>query len=114
MKRGDIVLIQYPFSSLQGIKVRPAVVISVDKYNKKNQDALFILITSNTANPQPTDYLIDQKRSDFLKTGLKKDSLVRVDKIVCLMQSLATRKLGNVSPGIQDDIDAILKDVLGL
>ena len=58
MNRGDIVLIKYPFSNLQGTKVRPAVVISTNKYNKTHQDALFILITSNISNRQSTDYLL--------------------------------------------------------
>ena len=114
MNRGDLVLIKYPFSNLQGTKVRPALVISSDKFNKHNRDALFILITSNISNRQAVDYLIDRNHPDFHQTFLKKTSLVKVDKIVCLMQSLAKRKLGTISQSIQGDIDKILKDVLGL
>ncbi|MBI3616827.1 MAG: type II toxin-antitoxin system PemK/MazF family toxin [Candidatus Omnitrophica bacterium] len=114
MNRGDLILIKYPFSNLQGTKVRPALVISSDRLNKHNRDALFILITSNTSNQQAVDYLIDQQHPDFQKTGLKRPSLIKVDKIVCLMKSLAKRKLGTISRPIQSDIDNILKDVLGL
>ena len=114
MKRGEIVLITYPFSNLQGTKVRPALVISSDKYNQSNRDALFILITSNTSDPQPSDYLIDPKHPDFPQAGLKKASLIRVDKIVCLMQSLARRKLGSISSNIQIAINDILRKIIDL
>ena len=114
MKRGDLVLIVFPFSDLKGVKVRPAVVISSDKYNQKSQDALFMLISSNVVNPRSTDYFITNTHLDFKNTGLKQSSLVKVDKIVSLLQSISKRQLGVLSKDMQDSIDKILINVLGL
>ena len=114
MKRGDIVLITFPFSDLKGIKVRPAIVISSDTYNQKGQDALFMLISSNVSNPRSTDYLVSTGHPDFGKTRLKQSSLVKVDKIVSLLQSIAQRHLGVLSTDMQESIDKILIGVLGL
>ncbi len=35
-KRGDVVLIGFPFADLSVSKQRPALVISANRYNKKN------------------------------------------------------------------------------
>ena len=114
MKRGDVVLITFPFSDLKGIKVRPAVVISANTYNLTSQDALFMLISSNVTNPRLTDYLISSSHPDFKLTGLKVSSVVKVDKVVSLLQTIAQRYLGVLSKDMQDSIDKILIDVLGL
>lgn len=114
MKRGDVVLITFPFSDLQGIKVRPAVVISSDQYNKRSQDALFMLISSNIANPRSVDYLIQKEHPEFLKTGLKHASLVKCDKVVSLLQATAKRHLGCLSENMQRAIDQILLNILGM
>ena len=114
MKRGDVVLITFPFSDLQGIKVRPALIISSNKYNKKSQDALFMLISSNIKNPRPIDIVIKYNHPDFKMTGLKKDSLVKCDKIVSLLKETAKRHLGHISEELQKSIDLTLADVCGL
>lgn len=114
MKRGDVVLIQFPFSDLSSSKVRPALVVSSDNYTQKGRDAIFIVISSNIKNVQDTDLLIKSDSPDFPMTGLKTDSLFRTDKIVILSEALAIRQLGTASPGIMKTIDKMLVDVLGI
>lgn len=114
MNKWDVVLIRYPFSDLSGSKVRPAVVMSSTSYNKKGEDALFVLISSNIGNPQPTDYLIDKDDIEFSKTGLKTASIIRTDKIVYLTKKLAIRKLGKIGPNAQKEIENRFKAVFDL
>ncbi|MDJ0531865.1 MAG: type II toxin-antitoxin system PemK/MazF family toxin [Xenococcaceae cyanobacterium MO_207.B15] len=47
VKQRDIILIKFPFSDLSGAKVRPALVISNDKYNSSKLDAVVVAMTSN-------------------------------------------------------------------
>ena len=85
MKRGDIVLIRIPFSDLSSNKVRPALVVSSNEYMQRCSDGIFICISSkNTNKLYPTDLLIENTDSEFRATGLKKSSLIRIDKIVIL------------------------------
>ena len=93
MKRGDIVIIRYPYTDLSSDKVRPALIVSSNNYTRKGQDAIFLAITSNVSNPQNTDILIDQNDSNFENTGLKKSSLIKVDKIASISKDLVVHKL---------------------
>lgn len=114
MKRGDIVLIRYPFTDLSSDKVRPALVISSDSYMQKSKDAIFVCFSSNINNQESTDVLINQEDPEFSTTGLKKSSLVKTAKIVILEKSLAHRLLGQADPKIMQKVDNMLADVLGL
>lgn len=114
MKRGDIVLIKFPFTDLSTIKVRPALVISSNKYNNSGEDAIFLCISSNINKKQNTDLLIESSYTDFPSTGLRKSSLFCTDKLVILKKSLAIRKLGEATLEILSKINTMLIDILGL
>jgi mRNA interferase MazF len=43
----DIVLLTFPFSNLQSSKVRPAIVLSNDRYNRRSEDFVAAPLTSN-------------------------------------------------------------------
>ena len=45
-KRGDIVLVPFPFTDLSSSKRRPALVISPDDFNTRMQDLVVAVITS--------------------------------------------------------------------
>ena len=47
-KRGDVVLVPFPFSDQTTTKKRPAVVISSDAYNNISSDIVIMAITSQT------------------------------------------------------------------
>ena len=41
IRQKEIVLLPYPFSDLEGKKVRPAVILSNDKFNEKSENPVF-------------------------------------------------------------------------
>ena len=43
----QIVLLNFQFSGLKIFKVRPAIVLSNDEYNKKSKDVVVVPLTSN-------------------------------------------------------------------
>jgi len=114
MKRGDIVLVNYPFTNLLSSKVRPALIISSDSFTKSGEDAIFMFISSQTVNPQPTDLFLDQGDAEFLRTGLKKASLIRTAKIATLSKNIASSHLGQVGPRLMGEIGKKLREVLSL
>ena len=89
MKRGDIVLIKYPFTDFSTLKVRPALVISSDEFNKQGEDAVFMCISATPREPKKSDIKIESSNPEFAQTGLRRDSVFRVAKVVILKNSLA-------------------------
>lgn len=114
IKKCDIVLIQFPFTDLTSQKVRPALVVSSNQYNNKSQDALFLLITTNTKNQFFCDYLVDASHPEFPGTGLRYPSLFKCDRLVTLSQSIAQRRLGVAGNKILESVERMLLDILDL
>lgn len=55
-RRGDVVLVPFPFSDLSTSKVRPAVVVSSNSYHASEPDLILAAITSKiTAATEPYD-----------------------------------------------------------
>src|SRR5213592_3682371 len=83
LHQGDIVLVSFPFSDLSGRKMRPAVIVSADP---QGSELIVAFITSVLTNRSPRGAEVELLRSDpeFRVTGLKADSLIRLDKLVTL------------------------------
>ncbi|MFV1976275.1 MAG: type II toxin-antitoxin system PemK/MazF family toxin [Candidatus Scalindua sp.] len=114
MKKGDVVLITFPFTDLSSVKVRPALVISNDSYNEIQDDTVLLLITTNVSRLSPDDYLLESENPEFTDTGLSKPSVFRVGKIHTLKKTLLRRKLGFVGSGILKEIEDRLHNLLQL
>jgi len=60
-KRGDIVLVPFPFTDLSSAKQRPALVVSSDALNAASEDVLVAAITSQIpANLSAEEFLIPE------------------------------------------------------
>lgn len=69
---GDVVFA--PFPGVDGVKDRPAVVVSSALYHSVRPDVVLALLTSQVANAvQPTDYVLQ----DWLAAGLRLPSAFR-------------------------------------
>jgi len=89
----EIVLLPYPFSNLEGSKVRPALVVSNNEFNKKSDDCIMIPLTTMIKN-EPYSTIIEQKNLSFGK--LLKTSRIRADKIFCVEKNLVKMKIGKL------------------
>jgi mRNA interferase MazF len=113
LKRGDIVLVPFPFTDLTTEKLRPAVIVSVDP---QETDVVIAFISSIVPAGEltKTDFLLSSNHPDFPKTGLKKASVFKLKKLLTIERTRTIRRLGNVSPTIQEELDKRLKGALGL
>lgn len=114
MRKGDIVLIKYPFTDLSSTKVRPAIVVSSDEFTNYGEDAIFVCISSQTSNVLPSDLFFVPSDSEFRNSGLKKASLIKIGKVFCLSKSLASRLLGKAGPNTMLRIKERLVNILDL
>lgn len=111
LKRGDIVLLPYPFTDLTHLKARPALVISSDRFNGVNPDAVFMCI-SKSEYSTPFDLRVDSNDPMFCSTGLRFPSTFRIAKIVTLEKKIAQRKLGHADANLLSKIEIRLKSLL--
>ena len=111
MRRGDIALVDYPFSDATGSKVRPALVVQADSLNRLRADTILAIITSSYAGRAA------ELRIDIIQepgSGLKFNSSVQCDTLATIDQSLVLRVLGSISADAMKQIDECLKAALGL
>lgn len=87
LHQGDVVLVPFPFADLSASKVRPAVIVSADP---QSSELVVAFITSVMTNHSPRRAEVPLVHSDieFPVTGLKADSLLRLDKLVTLSHTL--------------------------
>jgi len=90
----EIILIPFPFSDLSGAKVRPALVVSNNKYNSQGLDIIVIAITSNLS-PDPYKVFLDRKDLDSGLLPVK--SAIRVDKPFSFLQGKVLKTLGTIT-----------------
>ncbi|MEK7250285.1 MAG: type II toxin-antitoxin system PemK/MazF family toxin [Bacteroidota bacterium] len=113
MKRGTIVLTEFPYTDLSASKRRPAVIVS--RVHNSSEDVVVAFISSVVpVHPKPTEYVLTRQVSGFEQTGLTRDSVLRMDKLVTLSPSIFTGELGDVTEEMQVEIDGRLIIALDL
>ncbi|MGA2231507.1 MAG: type II toxin-antitoxin system PemK/MazF family toxin [Tepidisphaeraceae bacterium] len=111
--RGDVVLVPFPFADLTGKKVRPALIVSADP---QGSELILAFITSVLTNRSPRGAEIEllQSGAEFQSTGLKADSLIRLDKLVTLSSGVISRRLGKIGPSTKNALATMLRLAVGL
>jgi mRNA interferase MazF len=95
LHHGDVVLVPFPFADFAGHKVRPALIVSGDP---QRSEVILAFITSVLTNRSPRGAEVELLRADteFGPTGLKADSLIRLDKLITVSVGLVSRRLGKI------------------
>ena len=73
-KRGDVVLVPFPFSDQTSVKQRPCFVISVDAFQARGPDLLIMAVTSQVGGALRLGEFIIR---DWQAAGLLKPSAVK-------------------------------------
>ena len=116
-KRGDIVILPFPFVTTSGTKqkARPALVISNHSIERRFDDVILVAITSQRSDDvSETEFLIEEETDEFKLSGLAKTSVVRCEFIMTIPKEIIARKLGKFPDKIMKEIDKRLKISLGL
>lgn len=102
MKKGDIILVPFPFTDLSGSKLRPALVLV-----EEGDDVVAAFISTILRERFKSDYFV--KKSE--KNSLKKDSLIKLNKLATLSHDLIKGKIGELSTDDLKEIDKKLMDL---
>jgi mRNA interferase MazF len=88
-KRGDIVLVPFPFTDLSSSKRRPALVVSPDSFNEQAQDLVLAAITSHLTE----DSVLTIDENDCSDGKLPKKSVVKLSKLFTIHSTLVLKKI---------------------
>jgi mRNA interferase MazF len=99
--KGDVVVIDFPFSNLKNVKRRPVLILKIPK----GEDIIVLQITGDSYEALLE---VPIKKEDFKQGGLKRDSYARIDKIASIEKFLIEYKVGTLKPEkINEIVDRI-------
>ncbi len=114
--RGDVVLVDYPYTDRTGSKVRPCIVVQNDGDNRRLDDTIVVLMTSKTrfTPGKVTELLIEAQSPAGQQAGLIFDSAVQGHNLLTIDRSFVRRKIGMVPLTTMTEVDSCLKAALAL
>jgi len=115
LSRGDVVLVDYPFATRSGSKLRPAVVVQSDHNNRRLANVIVAAITTTThRQAEATQLFVDVTTPEGQQSGLLRNSVVTCENLVTIAQSIVQRKIGELSSATMQQIDRCLKAALAI
>lgn len=105
MRKGDIILVPFPFTDLSGNKFRPALILI-----ESNQDVTVCFITTQIQWKEKFDIVVLPSNEN----GLKKESLVRVTKFATIDKDLVWGRIETLETRHMQQINKNLTAVLQL
>ena len=115
-KRGDIVILNFPFVGGAQGKTRPAVVVQCDRLNQKIDNSIVAMNTGNVklAGKEPTQFLIDPTTPEGASSGLSYLSAVRCQNLSTVAQQDIHSTVGHLSDVLMQKRNGCLKATLDL
>ena len=111
-KRGDILLVPFPFSDLSTAKVRPALVVSSAIYHRTMPDLLLAALTSNIAASSSSSRSLDYALKAWQGANLKFPTAFK-PVVFTLDPARVIHKIGVIDKLDLAEIDKRLKAALG-
>ena len=104
--KGDIVLVNFPFTDLTGFSKRPAIVIS----DLSGDDTILCQIT--TQKSRRDEYSLTLVDSDFSIGKLPHSSLIRVNKVFTASKRVILKKIGSVNSSKILEVEEKLVEII--
>jgi len=114
--RGDVVLLDHPFSSGAGSKVRPVLVVQGDLDNARLTSTIVAMITRtiHRAGQVESQLLIDITTPEGQATGLKATSAVNCSNLFTVDEQLLRKKIGKLPQSVMQRVNDCLKAALAI
>ena len=109
MKRGEILIVDYPFTDASGHKRRPVLVVQSDAV--KSPD---VVVAAISASAQLTATRVPIEPSKEPASHLTFPCVVRCENLLTLQHSTAYGSIGRLSASTMKRVDECLRIALGL
>ncbi len=106
--KGKIVLVPFPFTDLTSAKLRPALVLY-----EGEKDVVLAFISSKVSEEiTETDIPITKRHHGFKHTGLKIDSVIKLNKIATVLKELVLGELGELTKELRQEVNKKIRKIL--
>lgn len=115
IRRGEVVVLDWPFAAGGGTKPRPALVVQNDRDNGRLLNTIVAMITSRVQRAhEPTQLLVDVSTPEGRQTGLHRNSVVNCVNLFTVEQTKVLQVIGTMPATLMQQIDNCLKSALEL
>ena len=112
MTRGDVLLVDWPFSDRTGSKLRPAVVVQADFLNGLIDDTVLVQITSTAHGIPGTEVKLDPAQEPA--SGLLHVCVASCFNLLTTDPAIIDQTIGFLSDATMQRLASCLKQVLEL
>lgn len=112
MKRGEVVLVDWPYSDRTGGKIRPAVVVQADYLNGILDDTILVHITTKKHGIPRTEVELDP--ANETASGLLRISYAFCPNVLTADPGYIDSTIGTLSDQAMRKIEDCLKSTLGI
>ena len=115
VSRGDVVILNAPFVSRPGSKLRPMLVVQNDRNNARMTNTILTTISTNTSrSAEATQVIVDPQSPEGKSSGLVSLSIVSCENLLTVDRSHIIKKIGRLSDAQMQAVDQALKVSLAL
>src|SRR5947207_2324996 len=107
IRRGDVIIVQFPFVGGGRGKTRPAVVVQCNRLNQQIQNTIVAMVTGNIrlVTREPTQFLIDPTTPEGKSSGLSFPSAAKCENLITVAQSDIVKAVGHLSDPLLQQLD---------
>lgn len=115
IRRGDIVVVDFPYTDVAMAKARPAVVVQNDRDNQRLRKTIIAMITGNLRRTgDPSHVPVNPGTPDGASSGLHAPSLISGNNLFTIEQANILRTIGHLSDPLKQRLHDALKAALEL
>jgi len=111
-KRGDVILVKFPYSDLVRYKKRPALVVQDETVDTGLSQRVVVQITSNLERTGETRVLVKKDTPEGRAMGILSDSVIVADHLATVLPREIDKVIGRCN--CMPEVEAALRRVLGL
>jgi len=104
-RKGDLVLIRFPFQEKEGMKLRPSLVLAA------TTDILTVCFMTSQLHPQES---LDVVLRPDAGNGLDRDTLIKTARLASLQRNMAVRRIGRIGEAALQELNRKLMRWLDL
>ena len=111
-KRGDVVLVKFPYSDLVRYKKRPALVVQDETVDTGLSQRVIVQITSNLERTGDTRVRVSKDSTIGRAMGILSDSVIIADHLATILPREIDKVIGRCD--CMPNVEKALRRVLGL